>query len=39
MEENHTDREAIDNVYSLFKQNVKSCKRRRQRRSTVKRQQ
>ena len=30
--------EAFDNIYSLFKQNIKSCnaKRRRQRRRTVK---
>ena len=30
--------EALDNIYSLFKQNIKSCnaKRRRQRRRTVK---
>ena len=30
--------EAVDNIYSLFKQNIKSCnaKRRRQRRRTVK---
>ena len=31
-------REALDNIYSLFKQNIKSCnaKRRRQRQRTVK---
>ena len=30
--------EALDNIYSLFKQNIKSCnaKRRRQRRRTAK---
>ena len=33
--------EALDNIYSLFKQNIKSCnaKRRKQRRRTVKKQQ
>ena len=33
--------EAVDNIYSLFKQNIKWCnaKRRRQRRRTVKKQQ
>ena len=33
--------EALDNIYSLFKQNIKSCnaKRRRQRRRTVKKEQ
>ena len=31
-------REALDNIYSLFKQNINSCnaKRRRQRRRTMK---